>query len=124
MPFIASHDAPVFQLHGATFTGLAAPSRGATENAVWKVTVAGGSAGVRHRLTREETLVVLAGAAVAHVGGQRFELTAGSALVVPAETDFALDNPGADPFQAVAVLPVGGQVQIGDAPTFTPPWAA
>jgi len=35
MPFIAAADAPQFDLHGATFTGLASPSRGAAANSVW-----------------------------------------------------------------------------------------
>jgi mannose-6-phosphate isomerase-like protein (cupin superfamily) len=123
MPLISATDAPVFELHGATFTGLASPSRGATENAVWIVTVRPGTPAVLHRLTREETFVGIEGEARAIVAGQLLHVTPGSALVVPPHTDFALENPFDAPFRAVVVLPVGGQGLIGDGPAFTPPWA-
>ena len=65
MPFIGHATAPRFQMHGATFTGLASPSRGSTENAVWIATIPAGSVGVVHRLSREETFVALEGTATA-----------------------------------------------------------
>lgn len=123
MPFIASTNTPTFAFHGATFTGMASPSRGSTENAVWLVTLPPGHPAVRHRLTREETFVGLDGCALASVGGETFEVTAGSALIVPADTDFEIRNPGPQSFRAVVILPVGGQAMIGDAAPFTPPWA-
>jgi quercetin dioxygenase-like cupin family protein len=123
MPFIDHAEAPRFDLHGASFTGLAAPSRGATENAVWLVTLPPRAEGVPHRLTREEIFVVLEGAAFATLDGQMHELTPGCALVVPAQAELTLTNPHDVPFRSVAVLPVGGQALVGDNPPFTPPWA-
>lgn len=123
MPFISATDAPVFESHGARFTALAAPSRGATENAVWIVTLQPGTPPVHHRLTREETFVCIEGEARAILDGTSIRLTLGSALVVPPHTDFALETPADAPFRAVVVLPVGGQGIIGDGPPFTPPWA-
>lgn len=75
-----------------------------------------------HRLSREEVIVALAGEARVLVGGREAQLKAGGAVIVPADTDFALSNPGDVMFEAVAVLPVGGQAIIGEA-VFTPPWA-
>jgi mannose-6-phosphate isomerase-like protein (cupin superfamily) len=124
MPFIASADAPQFDLPGASFTGLASPSRGATENAAWIVTLPAGAPGLPHRLTREETFIGLEGQAQARVGDQVHALTPGSALVVPANVEFEISNPGNAPFRAVAVLPVGGQAVLADGVAFTPPWAA
>jgi mannose-6-phosphate isomerase-like protein (cupin superfamily) len=124
MPFIASADAPQFELPGVTFAGLAAPSRGANENAAWIVTVQAGTLGTPHRLTREEILVAIEGRALARVGDQVHTLTAGSAVVVPTNMEFELSNPGALPFRAVAILPVGGKAVMLDGTTFTPPWAA
>jgi quercetin dioxygenase-like cupin family protein len=123
MPFIHHTDAPRFELHGASFAGLAAPSRGATENAVWLVTLPPLAEGTAHRLTREEIFVVLEGAAVATLDGETHQLTPGCALVVPALAEISLANPHDRPFRAVAVLPVGGQALLGDSPPFTPPWA-
>ncbi len=124
MPFIATHAAPAFELHGARFTGLASPSRGSTENAVWLVTLSDTGPGVAHTLSREETLVCIEGRATARLGPDAHELTPGSALVIPAGVEFSIRNPHPVPFKAVAVLPVGGQVAIAGQPSFTPPWAA
>ena len=123
MPLIESNQAPVFQMDGARFTGLAAPSRGSTENAVWRVSVAPGGGGAVHRLTREEVIVALSGAAEVTLAGETSRLEAGSALVVPPHTDFALGNLGDVPFEAVAVLPVGGEACLAGGAPFVPPWA-
>lgn len=124
MTLLSLDDAPVFTIPGVRFTTLSAPSRGARENAVWAVTVDPGVAGSIHYLTREETFVALEGSAIAEIDGKRHELTAGNALVVRAGLAFSLSNPGPQPFRALAVYPVGGQVMIGEQPAFTPPWAA
>jgi len=123
MPFIAHADAPVFEMHNARFLGLASPARGAQETAAWIVTLAPGSAGVAHQLTREEVFVALEGRAIATVGAATHEVTPHSALVVPAGTPFSLSNPDDVPFRAVAILPVGGQASVAGGPAFTPPWA-
>jgi mannose-6-phosphate isomerase-like protein (cupin superfamily) len=121
-PLIAAKDAPTFSLPGVEFTGLAAPSRGAAESAVWIVTIGAGTPGTPHQLTREEVIVALEGRARATLAGSEYELEAGSALIVPPRTDFALANPYREPFRAVAVLPVGGRGVMGGE-TFVPPWA-
>ncbi len=123
MPFISAAQASHFELHGAAFVGLASPSRGSTDNAVWMVTLTDSGQAVPHRLSREETLVCIEGRAIATLYGEAFEMTAGSAIVIPADTEFSLRNPHATPFRAVAVLPVGGQVSIAGQAPFTPPWA-
>lgn len=122
MPFIPAAAARRHDLEDVRFTALAAPSRGARENAVWIVTLAPGAEGAPHMVTREETFVAIAGTARATIGGETHDVTAGSALVVPPGVPFTLANPFPQPFEAVAVMPVGGQAQLGDAPPFTPPW--
>lgn len=119
---IVGANAPTFDLPGIQFRGLAAPSRGAAESAVWVVSIAPGTPGVPHQLTREEVLVAIEGRARASVAGIQYELEAGDGLVVPPATDFVLENPYEAPFRAVAVLPVGGGAIVGDD-TFIPPWA-
>jgi quercetin dioxygenase-like cupin family protein len=123
MSFVSQHNSPVFELPGITFTGLTSPSRGSSENAVWRFVIQPGTPGMPHRITREETLVALRGCARIEVAGVTHDLTAGSAIAVPANTTMSLANPGTEPFHAIAVLPVGGQAVIGDEPAFTPPWA-
>jgi len=125
MPHISAADSPIFNLHGTQFIGLAAPSRGATENAVWRVAVAPGKAkGVPHQLSREEILVAVAGEAVAKIGGVEHAFRAGDAIIIPAFTEFSLGNAGDDPFEAIAIFPVGGRAMIAGEAPFTPPWAA
>jgi len=123
MPFISSAQAAHFELHGAAFVGLASPARGSTANSVWMVTLLDSGQAVPHRLSREETLVCIEGHAFANLSGEVFEMTPGSAIVIPPETEFSIRNPHAEPFRAVAVLPVGGQVTIAGQQPFTPPWA-
>jgi quercetin dioxygenase-like cupin family protein len=122
MPLIAAPDAPVFDLPGVRFTGLAAPSRGASENSVWVVTIAPGTDAVPHRMTREQTFVAIEGTARVTIAGEERDVAAGSALVVPPHTEFALGNPFDAPFRAVVVLPIGGQAIMGEEKPFTPPW--
>ncbi len=122
MPIVRNADAPRFDLPGLTVRGLASPTRGARETAVWRLTLAPGAPGAPHQLTREEIFVATAGTAVATVGDARHELAAGDVLIVPPGVTFTLANPSTAPFEAVAASPVGGQAVAGDR-TFTPPWA-
>ena len=125
MTHISAADAPTFNLHGTEFTGLAAPSRGATENAVWRVRVAGGHPkGVTHQLSREEILVAVHGRAIARIGDIEHVFAEGDAIIIPAFTDFSLSNPGGEAFVAIAIFPVGGRAIIAGEAPFTPPWAA
>ena len=124
MPIVSGATAPHFTLPGVTFIGLAAPSRGSRENAVWKLMMEPGVTPLPHRLTREEIFVATGGSAIATIDGERHALIAGDSLVVPAGAEFSLHNAGDLPFEAVVVLPVGGQAMMGDEAPFTPPWAA
>jgi mannose-6-phosphate isomerase-like protein (cupin superfamily) len=75
-------------------------------------------------LTRQEVFVVLDGHGSASIGGVEHQLTAGSVVVVPADTDFAIEAAAdAEALVALCCLPVGGQAVIGEAAPFVPPWA-
>lgn len=125
MTIIDSHNAPVFAIGPIQFIGLASPSRGSTDNAVWRLHVpAATPANGTHRVTREEVFVAISGTANVWLGGQSALLSAGSALVVPPHTEFSISNDSDQAFEAVVVLPVGGHAVMGDGPAFTPPWAS
>lgn len=123
MPLLTAAQAPSFALPGVQFTGLAAPSRGSRETAVWMVEISPGTEATPHQVTREEIFVVLDGEARALVGAECHHLSEGTTLIVPPDTAFVLDNPYPRPFRAVVVFPVGGQAKVGENPPFTPPWA-
>ena len=123
MPVIPGATAPTFSLPGLVVTGLAAPSRGATETSVWHLVLEPGAPGVEHSMDREEVFVAVAGRALATVGGGEAPLVAGDALVVPAGRRSSLANPSAEPFRAVVALPVGGRASMPGQAPFVPPWA-
>jgi mannose-6-phosphate isomerase-like protein (cupin superfamily) len=124
MPVIKQAQAPTFDLPGLHVVGLASPARGARETSVWQLALAAGTEGAPHTNDREEIFVVVAGRAIATVGGDRFELARGDALIVPAATPFALANPFGEPFEAVAALPIGGRAAYPGGEPFVPPWAS
>ena len=124
MPHIPAGSTSVHDFDGVRFIGIAAPSRGAVESGVWRVTIPAGSVSrSTHQLSREEILVALAGTATARIGGESHAVASGDALIVPAFTEFSLDNPSAQPFEALVVLPVGGRALMADRQPFVPPWA-
>jgi|SRR3954451_6537647 mannose-6-phosphate isomerase-like protein (cupin superfamily) len=123
MTVITAEQAPTFEVDGTHVIALAAPSRGAVHTSAWRLTLAPGAASPPHALTREEVFVALRGRLEARYGDRVEEVRAGGALIVPAGETFTLANPGDEPFEAVAMLPVGGQAMVGGE-TLTPPWAA
>ena len=125
MTLLPAAAAPVHDFDGNTFTSLAAPSRGAAETAAWRVAIpAGHISDAPHQLSREEVIFVLAGRAVATLGSACHTVLPGDTIIVPAFTDFRLGNPHDTPFEAIAVLPVGGRALLPGRAPFIPPWAA
>jgi len=121
MPVISPEQAPTFDAPGATITGLASPSRGATDVAAWRVRFAPGHASPPHSLDREEVFVVLSGAVTARFADHSETAGAGGALIVPSGSEFSLvaeDGPA----EAVCMLPVGGAALL-DGERIVPPWA-
>jgi quercetin dioxygenase-like cupin family protein len=124
MPKMDNSDVPSFDLiPGVIFTPVAAPSRGTTENAVWRTRVEPHQTGALHHMTREEIIVGLSGAAEIRLDGERHRLAPGDAFAVPAFTDFVLECAGDVPFEAMVVLPAGGRAVIGGQPSFQPAWS-
>ncbi|MER7173739.1 cupin domain-containing protein [Streptomyces mesophilus] len=121
MPIIQASSAPTFDLPNATFTGLAAPSRGAKETCVWKTRVHPGAEPGLHSFDHEEVLVVIAGAAVAVLDGVEHPVTVGDAIIVPAGVEFGLGNPHDEPFEAVVALPVGALAFMNGKSLVPPP---
>lgn len=121
MPVINAEDMRTYELHGVQFTSLTSPSSGSTEISVWRTEVPPGTPPATHRLTRQEVLVVLAGRAVAHIDEVTTQATAGDVVLVPPDTDFALENVGAETLRVMACYPVGGQAVL-DGEKVTLPW--
>jgi quercetin dioxygenase-like cupin family protein len=122
MPIIKAPSSPTFELPFLQVTGLAAPSRGARETCVWRLSLEPGAPATPHSMDREEIFVGLAGRASAVVGAESFEVAPVDVLIVPPGVSFSLANPGGDRFEAMAVLPVGGLARMPEGEPFPPPW--
>ena len=121
MAVITASEAPTFDAGGATITGLASPSRGSADTAVWRVRFHPGQPSPPHALSREEIFIVLEGAITARFSDREETATAGGALIVPRSEEFTLVAVEA-PAEAVCIMSVGGQA-ISEGIAFTPPWA-
>jgi mannose-6-phosphate isomerase-like protein (cupin superfamily) len=122
MPIIEAPTTPTHDLGPTRFTSLATPSRGSKQTAVWWVEIAPGAPATPHALTHEEVFVVLEGEATVRIGDIDGSATAGSTIVVPADTPFQVTSAGDTPLRMLCCFPVGGKAMVGDD-TFTPPWA-
>ncbi|QIS03354.1 cupin domain-containing protein [Nocardia brasiliensis] len=122
MPIITAAQAPRFENDHASFIGLAAPSRGATENCAWRLILKPGVDAPPHALDREEIFVAVSGAMNVTIDGETHTVATGDALVVPAHQQFAMTNPHDEPFEAIVVLPVGGHGLLPGQPPITAPW--
>src|SRR3954452_9576844 len=122
MTVIQRDDAPVFgDVPGATFTGHAAPSRGASEVSLWTFELAAGTTSQLHHMDCEELFLAQSGAAVAVVDGVEHDVGPGDCLVVATGAEFSFRVGEAEPFRAVAAVRAGGQA-VMDGETFPPPW--
>ena len=121
MGVIPRSEANVHEFAGVRFTGLVSPSKGSTELMAWQTEVPPGTEPAVHQVTREEIVVILSGLASIHCAGTTTEAKAGDAVVVPPDTDFALENVGDETLRVLAVMPVAGQARMGDD-TVTLPW--
>ena len=124
MPIVKAADAPVFYLEKTKFTGLTAPSRGATELSSWFLDLETGAGGAPHYLDHEEVFVGLTGVITISIDGEAFELTPGDAVSVPAGAALGANNFGSETARAVVCLPVGTKATFADGTEFgVPPWA-
>jgi mannose-6-phosphate isomerase-like protein (cupin superfamily) len=123
MPVITAPASPSHELPGTRFTALASPSRGTTENSVWRVSLTPGTAPTAHCVTREEIFVITRGHGAATLDGKTHALGPGDTLVVPPRVAFSVEAHGPEPLEAIVCLPVGGQAMLPGGEPFTPPWA-
>lgn len=87
MPHVRFTSAAVHTTPHAVMRTLAAPSVGATELAVWEVTMTDGQAGPPHRVDHEQVWTVLQGALSVHLGPETWSVSAGDAAILPAHDE-------------------------------------
>ena len=124
MRVLRASNAPTFEVHGATITGAASPSRGASQTCLWRIDLAPGCTVPAHILDHEEIFHALSGTLVATVDGEQHRVDVGDTLIVRPGATLQISVPPEARFQAVVVLPAGSLARFaaGGDP-FTPPWA-
>jgi quercetin dioxygenase-like cupin family protein len=123
MGVIPRSETTIHEFAGVRFTGLVAPSKGSTELMAWQTEVPPGTEPAIHQVTREEIVVILSGLATVHYDGSAVEAKAGDAIVVPPDTDFALENAGDETLRVLACMSVEGRARMhGATETLQLPW--
>jgi quercetin dioxygenase-like cupin family protein len=115
-------DAVAHRLHGAVFHSYVSPSAGSAELCAWRLEIAGGTGGARHRVSREEVFLLLSGQVRVHLDGVAEELTPGDVLRVPVGVEFGVDNESAEPAAAWVTTSVGLEAVMADGSVVSPPW--
>jgi quercetin dioxygenase-like cupin family protein len=124
MGVVRAADIPEFELMGNHMRGLATPSRGAAEVAVWRGVTEAGATTPPHTHDHEEVLVVLAGSGSASMDGEQIEVSLGDVLIVPSNKLHQLFGPPhGEPLDAIAVMPIGTRTFLPDGEELQAPWA-
>ncbi|HET9144453.1 cupin domain-containing protein [Actinophytocola sp.] len=122
MTVIRAAEAPRFELPGAEFTALAAPSRGSAGLCTWRLSVHPDRPEPEpHTLDQDEVFMVLSGTVRATPDGA--ELGPGDAVVVPAGEPIALVNTGSTAAELYVAIRAGFTGTMADGSTISPPWA-
>lgn len=121
MPVYASTDAARFEAHGSRFCSFVRTDRGASSLCAWRLEVAPGLAGVAHRPSHEEIILVLSGQLRVTLDGIAQDAGAGDVVHVPAGVELKVDGGPKGATAWVTTTP-GLNARI-KGKTIAPPWA-
>jgi quercetin dioxygenase-like cupin family protein len=132
VPVIRSSDAPVFTVNKPGLDKIptphlkihsyTAPSRGAKEICVWRITLAPNLPQRMGTMDHEEFFMVLSGVASITLDGTEIELNPGDGVFVPPNTPVGMGNLHDEPAELVECCPVGLQVTFPGMEPFRPTW--
>lgn len=111
-----------FDVHGATSTACASPSRGTAQLCAWMLEIPATTPGTPHEVDREEVLHVLEGELTVTLAGQRATLSVGDAAVLAGDV-LQVDNDSDGPARAWVSAAAGIGASLPDGTRLTPPWA-
>jgi mannose-6-phosphate isomerase-like protein (cupin superfamily) len=121
VPIYRATDAEPFEAHGSRFESFVRTARGSDALCAWRLEVAPDTAGVSHRPSREEVILVLSGSATIVIDGVAADVAAGDVVHVPTGSELAVDG-GPDGATAWVTTTAGLTARIGET-TIAPPWA-
>jgi quercetin dioxygenase-like cupin family protein len=124
VPVERTADHPTFELGGNTITSLAAPSRGAHEAALFRISLPPGGGLPAHHHDHLDVFAVEAGGGTFHIDDASFELAAGDSVVVPVGAVHYLEA-GDDGASIVVTMLAGTTlVRADDGSEIVPPWVS
>jgi quercetin dioxygenase-like cupin family protein len=103
-----------------TYTSPTTPARAGL--AVWRTEMAAGTSGPLHSVDVEQVVVVVGGELSAEIDGQRYDVVAGDAVLLPAGLERRLTAGEAGLVTVTASAP-GAMARAGDADPVAVPWA-
>jgi quercetin dioxygenase-like cupin family protein len=103
--------------------GVATPSRGATGVSVIRQGQGPGAANPPHSHDREEVMVVLSGTVRVTAEKEDAELSAGDALIVPANVVHQIETIGETEAEWLLAAPAGVRFLFADGREASPPWS-
>ena len=122
MPVFSHADSTDYTTHGSGFAAYVNSARGSSQLCAWRLTVPAGTAGVAHRPSREEVLLVLEGTLHIAIDDETNQLGTGSVAHVPAGSLLRVSS-GADGGSAWVTTTSGLTATTQDGTVITPPWA-
>jgi hypothetical protein len=122
MPIFNHADSTDYTTHGSTFAAYVNSARGSSHLCAWRLTVPPHTAGVAHRPSHEEVLLVLEGSLGITIDGESNQLGTGSVAHVPAGSLLCVDT-GVDGGSAWVTTTPGLTATTEDGTVITPPWA-
>jgi quercetin dioxygenase-like cupin family protein len=116
-----SNEHPTHELAGNTITSLAAPSRGATEVALFRTVVPPSGGLPRHRHDHLDVFTVERGGGIFQIDDERFAVDPGDSVVVPIGAWHHLEA-GSDGATITVAMLGGTRLIREDGSETVPPW--
>jgi quercetin dioxygenase-like cupin family protein len=117
-------DHPTFELGGNTVTSLAAPSRGATDAALFRTELPPGGSLPAHHHDHLDVFVVQAGDLTVFIDDESFELSPGDSVVVPTGAVHHLEAGEQGATIVVTMLAGTTMFREDDGTAILPPWVS
>ncbi len=121
MPIERAADHPTFEMGGAHVTSFAAPARGSSEVALYRVDLGPKQGLPAHRHDHLDVFTVVAGETMFQLGDEWFELNVGDSVVVPIGVRHVLEAGASGASIVVTMLP-GNRMFRDDGSEVVPPW--
>jgi quercetin dioxygenase-like cupin family protein len=122
MPIEPAADHPTFELGGNTITSLAAPTRGATEAALFQIDLPPGGGLPPHHHDHLDVFAVESGGGTVFIDGEALTLATGDSVVVPTGAVHYVEAGEAGATLTVTMLAGTKLIREDDGIENVPPW--